>query len=113
MGDIAYAQEKLRATTTSLADSEGALRERLFNAYMSQGMRTPVVDGGQWYPDLADRITALHARLTSTPAVADEGTIAASIAALSDDEVREVVREILDLESCVNDLYWRERGARL
>lgn len=113
MGDIAYAQEKLRATVTSLADSEGALRDRLFNAYMSQGERTPVVDGGRWYPDLADRIKALHTRLTAAPAVANEGTIAASVAALTDDEVRDVVREILDLESCVNDLYWHERGARL
>ncbi len=64
MGDIAYAQEKLRATVTSLADSEGALRDRLLNSYMGQGERTPVVDGGRWYPDLADRIKALHARLT-------------------------------------------------
>ena len=113
MGDITYAQEKLRATVTSLADSEGSLRDRLLNAYLSQGERTPVVDGGQWYPDLADRIKSLHERLTSPPAVADEGPIAASVAALPAEEVRDVVREILDLESCVNDLYWHERGARL
>lgn len=113
MSDITYAHEKLRTTVETLAEGDGPLRDRLFSAYMSQGDRTPVVDGSPWFPDLADRIRALHDRLTRTPAVAGEGTIAASIAALSDQEVRDVVREILDLEAMVDDLYWQERGARL
>lgn len=112
MGDIEYAHEKLRATATTLADTEGSLRDRLLNAYMSQGDRIPVVAGGERAPDLADRIRALHERLTATPSVAGEGTIAASIDALSDDEVRQIVQEILDLDDMVTSLYWSDRGAR-
>ena len=113
MSDYDYAREKLRATVISLAESEGALRQRLLDAYTSQGDRTPAVDGGTYAPDLADRIRALHKQLTRIPAVAGEGTIEATIMAVTDDEIRQVVHEIIDLEALVTDLYWGERGATL
>ena len=113
MPDYTYALEKLNATVTSLAEGEGPLRQRLLNAYTSQGDRTPVVDGGTHAPDLADRIRALHKQLTRIPAAADEGTIEATVMAVTDDEIRQVVHEIIDLKALVNDLYWAQRGAKL
>lgn len=110
MPDYSYAHEKLRATVSSLAEAEGTLRERLLNAYSSQGFRLLAIDGGKRYPDLHERIKALHDRLTAAPTPGGIGTIEATVAQLSDDDVREVVSEILELEAVVTALYWTGRA---
>lgn len=102
-----YAHEKLTTTVWSLVESDLPLRERLLNAWASQGERTPAVDGGALFPDLAERIERLRERLTVVHD-GEVGDLAATVRAMTDDEVREVVREILELTSQVEQLYWRD-----
>ncbi|GEA79921.1 hypothetical protein [Cellulomonas uda] len=104
---LGYAYEKLSATVSSLADSEGTLRDRLLNAWTSQGVRTPVVDGGAVFPDLARRLDALHKRMSSVRE-GSEGWIAATVAAMTEEDARAVVREMLELASIVTELHWRD-----
>lgn len=111
MGDYNYALEKLTATVESLAEGEGTLRERLFDAYLSQGMRLEEIDGGTRLSDLRERWASLRTLLTDSAPDQGEGTIHSSIQALSEEQVRQAVAEIIAVFHNITELYWVQRGA--
>ena len=59
-----YALARITATRESLAEGKGRIKERLLDAYLSQGMRIPALDGGDDDPELANEITQFHADMT-------------------------------------------------
>lgn len=92
-----YAFEKLSATVLILAEGRDRINDRLLNAYLSQGNRMGTIDGGPNDPGLGADMARLHERLTSQPAVGDEGTIAATIATLSEEDASKVAAELVQL----------------
>jgi hypothetical protein len=93
MADVLYALEKLGSGLSILAGHPGRIRERMQDAYIGQMMRTPTSGAG--IPEEVGRsIAALHDRMASTEAVADEGRIAATVAKMTEDEAQEIVQEI-------------------
>jgi hypothetical protein len=93
---LGYTHEKYSTARELLALSEGDLRERLLDAYRSQAHSA--ADPGRSVPvAIAERIRALHSTMTATPAEADEGSLAASVMAMTDDEVRDAAKALLDI----------------
>jgi hypothetical protein len=99
-GDVLYAHEKYAAARDILAEGELSLRDRLLDAYLSQAHRVAPLRiglGPEISDDLAARLDAFHSLMTATPAVADEGTITATVRAMTEEEVRSAVRELLTI----------------
>ena len=112
MADAMYTHEKLEATLHVLVEGKGRIKERLEDAYVSQGSRTPALDGGTHDPALAEDIRQWHEDMTSVPAEAGEGTIAATVERMSEDDAQAMAQRIGELAARVADLYWiTERGA--
>lgn len=85
------------AFADGLGLSEESLRHRLAGEYSMTLL--PVIDATRKnLPDplLTERLTSIADRMTAVP---DEvnGSIAASVAAMSDDEVRNIANELLEL----------------
>jgi hypothetical protein len=111
-GDLNYAHEKYSRAVSIMATSDGSLRDRLYDAYLSQAMNAHPPRPGLGPPmseELAEEIVALHQRLTAEAAVADEGRLLATIRSLSDDEVREAAEELVGIEWAISREL-RDRG---
>lgn len=116
-GDLLYASEKLGTACQIMATTEGRLRDRVFRAWVDQGHRAAPMGPGQagvpMSEDLADRITAFSDRMSREPARADEGTIRATIDAMTDEEVADVADQVWSLWIEVLselDEHWRSRN---
>lgn len=96
-----YAREKFTAGVYILAEGQEDIRQRLVDAYVDQ------VSHGrtdkQLPPAISNRIEALHQRMTRVAPQGEEGSIAATVAAMKDNEVvaaiRETVRIALELQA--------------
>lgn len=92
-----YAEGKFHEAVRALIVEPGPLPARLSIAVRSiaafKGPASPFPAGS----DVCTRLDRLIARLTSTPAKGDEGSIEASVAGLDDDELHWVVDEVVDL----------------
>jgi hypothetical protein len=86
------AVDKFATGCRVLAIHPGRPHQRLLDAYRSQVMHAHP-PASEIPVDIAERIEDLHARLTSAPDQGD-GTIAASVWAMSDDEARECTAQI-------------------
>jgi hypothetical protein len=90
-----YAREKFTAGLHILAEGQGDRRQRLVDAYVEQvGHAEP---DKQLPPAMAKHIEALHVRMTSVAQKGEEGSVAATVAAMSDEEVGAAVEEILSI----------------
>lgn len=105
-GDLIYANEKFSVALDIMATTEGSLRERLLDAYVSQahhadpfrpGLGPPISDG------LAERIARFDTLMTATPATRGEGTIRATVDSFTDEQVRVAARELSDLAGAIRD----------
>jgi hypothetical protein len=97
MTDGLYTVEKFADAVESLVFGRGDIRARLAMALyplINLRGRTPAFATGS---DLSGRFERMMARVTSTPARDDEGTIQASINKMDDYEIAWVAREILSL----------------
>ena len=89
-GDYLYGREKLGQAVHALAVGEGSLKQRLKEAYI-RGLH--VVRPEKHLPEeLRERFAKIRDRFTR------EGTLNASIEAMSDAEARQIVDEILYLD---------------
>lgn len=95
---IQYLSEKFEAGASALASGTGSIKARLLNAYASQTMR-----GDRPGPDLpdglADRITALHARMQSATESGPDGAIAHTVEAMTEQEAVDFAAEIFSIHS--------------
>ncbi len=111
--DYGYGWEKLSQAVSTIATSQGSLQERLRHAYMP----TLSSVGSANVPDDQEEILAqIKARLTSTLAKGGEGGLAASTAALSDEDARQLIDKIVYLYgdvSMAKGVRDRDREARL
>lgn len=103
---IYYAREQAWKALSALATGTGSIQERCVNA-MTAGLIHVVVAEDDLPDDLAERWHYLQDRATSTEAVANEGTLVATLGAMDDDEAQEFAREIF--EWCI-DLVQSLRG---
>jgi hypothetical protein len=88
-----YAREKFTAGLFILAEGQGGLRQRLVDAYVDQVHHTRPEK--QLPPAVSQRIEALRRRMTSVAQKGEEGSIAATVAAMTDDDVVGAVHEIV------------------
>jgi X-X-X-Leu-X-X-Gly heptad repeat protein len=100
-----YAHEKLTAGVTTLAEGTERLQQRLYAAWLPQLGSVPAEDLPEDWPD---RWRALSARVTARPAVGEEGTLAATLLAMTDDEAQEVAREVTEAW-CAVDFHLRDQ----
>jgi hypothetical protein len=106
-GDLDYADEKFGLALHGMATSDAPLRERLRTAYM--GVITAVTQemgglGPSFSPELWARVSALDRRMTATEASGDEGTLAATIMAMSDRPAPDVERRGSGRQAEIADL---------
>ncbi len=92
--DLEYAWEKLYDAVLGMAKSPAALRERIRDAYVGGIM---LLEADDLPPELRPRLEELHHRLTSGTPKGAEGTIAAAVEALDDEEVVDVAASIVAL----------------
>jgi hypothetical protein len=99
--DIDYAAEKWWIAIHTLAVGTSGLRERLLDACRSGPIivHDPLSTGlgPKMSDELVDRMIAFAERITSTPALADEGTVAATISAMTEEELRRAAEEVLSI----------------
>lgn len=106
--DLSYAHEKYSVAVNIMATSDKTLRERLYDAFVSSAHLAYTEHGGLGPaadPETQERLKSFHQRMTSTPAVGDEGTIAATINAMTDEEVQDAARELVEVASVVEWAY--------
>jgi hypothetical protein len=92
MASVRFAHEKYTAAVVGLATGAWPLRERVVDNYASQAYHAyPLEDEGVELSALQDRIRLLHRRMT------EHGTVADSVAALTDQDVHDAAVEILSI----------------
>ena len=96
--------EPLYVAVRALATDADTIQSRLHSAFALHTLT--VAD----FPtqELRDEFTSIVAALTCVPAEADEGTAQATAQRLTDDEAREVAREIFDLFIKIARLHMRD-----
>jgi hypothetical protein len=102
-----YTQEKLWQAVHLLVTADEPIRKRLAYAaqYLSRVYHVGSPDRAfTGHPELQERFERLMERLTSTPAVAHEGTIGASTNALTDADAAQSAEEIFSLFCAATDL---------
>jgi hypothetical protein len=96
-----YPLEKFAEAVDYMATSDKSLRERIFGACMTfrhlQPTQMPDRKSAQMYKKLRTDITRF-------PAVGSEGTIQATIGRLTEDELRDVSQQIVDLRAYLEDV---------
>lgn len=113
-GDIHHAEEKYTTALRILATAQGSPRERLLLAYRDSATQAhpPLPGMGPEVPaGVSERIERFHGRMTSAPAVADEGTIAATVYAMSDEEIQAAAEELVDIALALRQDLWENRRA--
>lgn len=78
-----------------LAEGREGIRQRLIDAYVDQVHLAR--SDKQLSPAMSTRIEDLHQRMTRVAAKGEEGAIAATVAAMKDDEVVAAIHEIVRL----------------
>jgi len=96
-----YASEKFGAGVLTLAEAPGRIKERLLDAYLSQVMRAHPPDAGL-SAEITKRINDLDARMTRVSEPAPNGTIAATVDAMTEEEASELAREIVELSWAID-----------
>lgn len=105
MVDTSYLWEKLYIATHALATGRGSLKERLHSAYLSFAHLGP-----EDFPEeLQNDFAALEEQMTRVEARADEGTVAATLQAIDDDEAAEIAGKIVDLYNTLATNYPNRR----
>lgn len=96
---MTYSQEKLWVAVDALATGTGSLQERLLDAWRSALARLDAdLQPGHFANEEArESFRALRAEATSKPAKGDEGTLAATLLAMSDEEAQKHAGAILSL----------------
>jgi predicted transcriptional regulator len=94
-----YPLEKFESAVDSLATSAADIRQRLHNAYMS----VFTVDT----EELPERARSVHeslmAELTKHEAVADEGSVAASLKRMTDAECEAAAKKIVEIHDVLRE----------
>jgi hypothetical protein len=109
--DLNYAHEKYVAAVRILALGDGDLRSRLLDAYLGSAHRAHPPVGGLGPPmsgELVDRINEFHERMTSEVVLADEGTITATVHAMTPDDVHAAAAELVDIAKAL-DWEWHDQ----
>lgn len=114
--DLFYAAEKYLQALEALATGDGVLRERLITACMCNILahrETPPRPGlgPKMDPALLNRIYDFTERVTCRPAVSNEGTITATINAMTASELRDTAQELFSLALAVNEALDRTEPA--
>jgi len=95
-----YAREKFTAGLYMLAEGREGIKQRLVDAYVEA---SHAHSDKQLLPAFSKGIEALHRRMTSVAPKGEEGSIAATVAGMTDDDVvaavHELVRIALELQS--------------
>jgi len=111
--DLFYAAEKFHQALDALATGEGVLRERLITACMcnitahrAHPMRAGL--GPKMPAELVERIYDFTDRVTATAAVGNEGTLTATLNAMSDEELRSTAEELSSLSLKVIETFERD-----
>ncbi|KQP35949.1 hypothetical protein [Methylobacterium sp. Leaf100] len=92
---IGYAWEKTMVAVTSMASNPDSIQERVAAAYVDSLMH---IEPERDLPDdLRPLLAEIKAALTDTPAVGDEGRVAASARAMGREKATDVARKIVDL----------------
>ncbi len=100
MASVRLAHEKYTAAVMGLATGGWPLRERVVDNYASHAYHAyPLDDDGVELSVLQDRIRSLHRRMTQ------HGTVADSVAALSDQDVHDAAVEILSIAVELDRMY--------
>lgn len=89
-----YAREKFYIAIDTLATSPSPIQERLFYAAMSLIRLRPEDDLPK---ELRKEFQAIIHELSKEPAIADEGTLAATTRKLSDDDAKKLAERILSI----------------
>jgi hypothetical protein len=92
--DYRYGWEKLSLAVHAMAESPHGLPERLLNAYIYHVIHVHAENVPRAQEEALE---ALNRRLTSKPAVGDEGAAAATILAMSDEEAQACIGQIVVL----------------
>ncbi len=92
-----YVCEKLYGAMYALAVGPGRIRERLHSAAMGFHILRP--DDFPDDYDLRPQYEQLWKKLTAKKAKADEGTLRATIDAMSEGEAAEIARKLLEIEA--------------
>jgi hypothetical protein len=108
MADLNYAHEKFGAAIRLLALDDQRLRGRLVKACAEALHFNPDAEhaGPEMDEALADLLRDFRERITSISG--PEGAVTATISSLTDEEVSEVARTLLDLEYRLDEA-WQER----
>lgn len=89
--NLSHAREKFSAAVDALATHPGSIKERLISAYAGSVLSVRDYPGGV-PAGFAQRLNELHARMTAVPG---DGSIAATVNAMPDDEAVECAKEIV------------------
>lgn len=88
-----------------MATSDAGLRDRLLEAYRKHARSAYSQKGHDVPAGLQQRMGALHERLTSA-GPGPEGSIARTINAMDDEEVREAAAELVAIAQAVDRATW-------
>jgi len=91
-----YVREKFGAAVYGLAMGTASLSERVIDAMVILIMFSPDDMPDAW---TQDRFRELYERSTSQEPLADEGSLTVTINGMSVDDVQELARSIVDIES--------------
>lgn len=94
MPNISYSIEKLGDTVNTLATGKGRIKERLVYSYARS---LALVDPNALPNDLKTMFLKVKEDLTSTPAVADEGSVRATVNMMDEDKAVEIAGIILGI----------------
>lgn len=89
-----YAREKFFSAVLGLAQGDRPARERLADAYTSSLMHLRPDDLPK---ELQKNFKGIESALTRVSAKGDEGSVAASAAALDDREIRQIIEKVVSM----------------
>lgn len=93
-----YAYEKLFLTVDILATGKDRIKERLLDAVISQfECLSPGKETNFLPPELQKKYDEIMNSLTKVEAIADEGTLNATISKLNEDEAQHYAKEIVSM----------------
>jgi hypothetical protein len=95
-----YTHEKLSQAVDSLATGTGSIQDRLLNAALA----LHVLRAKDFPEEMANEFSSLWQEFTKQPAMANEGTLQATILRMSDGEAAEWASRILHLHSRISDM---------
>jgi hypothetical protein len=106
---LSYGWQKLHEAVLGMAGSERSLRDRLVSAMQALNSLAPEDLGNE---ETLGRFQGLKEQLTRDPAEAAEGTIAATISKLEEEEVESCIAEIVGIYDDICRQYGVEQNTR-